>query len=109
MKNHKKNRHQRIAEKAARLAPAEVKAAQAGGAAHGGEGKAHVVGTATAEAANARVSIPPEPTDRWLRTGALDEEFDGRTWFGVRPVLVVILGLSATFIAWIAYLISRQP
>ena len=104
MKNHKKNRRQRIAEKAARLAPAEVQAGQPSVASSGATSVSEVAGTRAPTTAPLR-ETQGEP----VRKTVLDEEYDEHKWFGCRPVLVVILGLSLAFIAMIAYLISQQP
>jgi hypothetical protein len=37
------------------------------------------------------------------------EEANAPSWFGFDPVVLIILGLSILFIAFIAYLISTQP
>lgn len=108
MKNHKKNRRQRIAEKAARLQPAETKAGKSSVVAEDSS-QTRTLGPSTSEIAATRAADDSSPSERMPRTDALSEEFEGRTWFGCRPVLVVIVGLSVLFIVGIAILISRQP
>jgi hypothetical protein len=41
--------------------------------------------------------------------GVIEEEQNAPSWFGFDPVVLIILGLSLLFIAFIAYLISTQP
>ena len=77
-------------ELAARLAPPEERAAQAGGANGGGNGGAIVVDTA-------RLQLP-----KGLREG----DGQGPKWFGVEPVVLVIVGLMLLFIIFIAWQIS---
>jgi hypothetical protein len=44
-----------------------------------------------------------------LPKGMIKEEDNEPNWFGFDPVVLIILGLSVLFIAFIAYLISTQP
>ncbi|HVG32318.1 MAG TPA: hypothetical protein VM911_04530 [Pyrinomonadaceae bacterium] len=44
-----------------------------------------------------------------LPKGVTEEEQNAPNWFGFDPVVLIILGLSVLFIAFIAYLISTQP
>ncbi len=44
-----------------------------------------------------------------LPKGVTEEEQNAPSWFGFDPVVLIILGLSLLFIAFIAYLISTQP
>lgn len=44
-----------------------------------------------------------------LPKGMINEEEGAPSWFGFDPAVLVILGLSLLFIAFIAYLISTNP
>lgn len=44
-----------------------------------------------------------------LPKGAIGEEQNAPNWFGFDPAVLIILGLSILFIAFIAYLISTNP
>jgi len=44
-----------------------------------------------------------------LPKGVMEEGENAPSWFGFDPVVLIILGLSILFIAFIAYLISTQP
>jgi hypothetical protein len=44
-----------------------------------------------------------------LPKGMIEEEDGEPNWFGFDPAVLIILGLSVLFIAFIAYLISTQP
>ena len=81
------------AEHAARLTPPEEQnRAQSPQGSNGGDG-----------------AILVDTSKLKLPKGMIEEEQNAPSWFGFDPVVLIILGLSLIFIAFIAYLISTQP
>ena len=86
------------AELAAQLAPLEERSTSAAVPSHSGNGQAQPdAGT---------IVVDRDPS---LVPKDMMEESDGKTYLGIEPVVLVILGVMLIFIAFIAWQISNMP